>query len=73
MQIVGPTLIGFFVAPLIALAVGIYVAYRYGGDSQPRRQAIAVGTILLAVAGMGAVKMWANRKANGRSTWSEFG
>jgi len=54
MQIVGPTLIGFIVAPLIALAVGIYFARRYGGDSQPRRQAIAVGTILLAVVFVGA-------------------
>jgi len=54
MQIVGPTLIGFIIAPLIALAVGIYVAHRYGGDSQPRRQAIAVGTILLAVVLVGA-------------------
>jgi hypothetical protein len=53
-EIVGPTLIGFIVAPLIAVAVGIYVAHRYGGDSQPRRQAIAVGTILLAVVLVGA-------------------
>ena len=54
MQIVGPTLIGFIVAPLIALAVGIYVAHQYGGDSEPRRQAIAVGTVLLAVVLVGA-------------------
>ncbi len=53
-QIVAPTLIGFILAPLIALAVGIYVAHRYGGDSQPRRQAIAFGTILLAVVLVGA-------------------
>jgi hypothetical protein len=48
-NIVGPTLLGYMLAPLIALAVGMYVAHRYGGDSEPRRQAIAVGTILLAV------------------------
>ena len=53
-QIVGPTLLGFMLAPLIAVGVGIYLANRYGGDSQPRRQAIAIGTILLAVVLVGA-------------------
>lgn len=53
--IVGPTLLGYMAAPLIAVAVGIYVANRYGGDSQPRRQAIAFGTILLAVVLTGAL------------------
>ena len=53
-QIVGPTLLGFMLAPLIAVAIGIYVARRYGGDSEARRQAIAVGTILLAVVLVGA-------------------
>jgi hypothetical protein len=49
-----PTMFGFMLAPLIAVGVGIYLANRYGGDSQPRRQAIAVGTILLAVVLVGA-------------------
>ncbi len=61
MQIVGPALMGYMLAPLIAVAVGIYIANRYGGDSQPRRQAIAVGTILLAVVLVGAWGViWSN-------------
>jgi len=54
MQIVGPALMGYMLAPLIAVAVGIYIAIRYGGDSQPRRQDIAFGTILLAIVLVGA-------------------